>query len=124
MDRAPRSSPHRRGAALERKAAKALGGTRVHRRRGESAPDLEPMVLGGERVVVEAKHRRAAPALLVHALEQARRYLPSAVPVVVFQAHGDAPVVALRLADFRKLLGLDATPPPAQLPLMLRGQRG
>lgn len=119
------TAAHRRGAALERSAARHLGTRRVRPRRGVSAPDVEPVRLpSGVVLSVECKKRGRAPALLLRALEQAKRYLPSAVPAVVFAPTGEPPLIVLSLDVFRRIAGLAPVEPAPQLPLPLRAAGG
>lgn len=102
------SCASRRGADLERTAAKALGGKRVHRSRFEKAPDVEPVTLPTGLVVqVECKARESLPVLVVDALDQAREYAPAgAIPVAVLRAKGASPVVVLSLDHFALIAGV------------------
>ena len=102
-----RSRASRRGAELERATAKALGGKRVRRSRFESAPDLEALELPcGLVVQIECKARESLPALVVGALDQARKYAPEgAIPVAVLRARGAAPVTVLSLKHFALIAG-------------------
>ena len=102
-----RSRASRRGAALERATAKALGGQRVRRSRFESAADLEPIELPcGLVVQCECKARAALPVLVTDALDQARKYAPEgAIPVAVLRAKGAAPMVVLSLEHFALIAG-------------------
>lgn len=102
------SCASRRGADLERAAAKALGGKRVHRSRFEKAPDVEPVTLpNGTVIQVECKARESLPVLVVDALDQAREYAPAgAIPVAVLRAKGASPVVVLSLDHFALIAGV------------------
>lgn len=92
----------------EREAARALGGRRVVRHRGQSAPDVEPIKLGDGTVLqLEVKHRKRLPGLLTAALSQALGYSPEAVPVAVVSQHRQAALAVLRLADFARLVGVE-----------------
>jgi len=100
-------SPLERGFAREREAARVLGGRRIPRAYGRSAPDLEPLTLpSGETIICEVKHRARLPRLLSEALEQAARYLPSATPVAVVSERHGAALAVLALRDFARLVGL------------------
>lgn len=115
------SKAHRRGADLERLAAKALGSRRVLRAIGESAGDVELARLpSGLEVSAECKKRRKGIALVTKALEQARRYHPTAIPLAVIAAFGKQPIVALSLSDFRRLVGLAPSDAPEQPSLFAR----
>lgn len=107
-------------ARRERDAARALGGQRVVRERGQSAPDVATIALpSGERLQPEVKHRRRLPRLLVAALAQALRYAPDATPLAVVSEHGGPQLAVLYLVDFARLLGIA---PPA-LPRRARRPR-
>lgn len=100
-------SPLERGFAREREAARVLGGRRIPRAYGRSAPDLEPLVLpSGETIICEVKNRARLPRLLTDALQQAARYLPSATPVAVVSQRGGAALAVLTLRDFARLVGV------------------
>lgn len=110
----------RRGARAEERAAKALGTKRVHRRRGESAPDLVPVLLpSGVRLGPEVKSRSKLPALVVGALSQARGYFQNrAIPIAVLFVKGEKRgIVALDLDAFAGLVGLDVAALPEPRPL-------
>lgn len=93
-------------ARRERGAAAALRSRRVIRHRGESAADVEPVVLpGGEVLQPEVKHRKRLPRLLADALSQALRYEPGATPVAIVSEHRGAALAVLRLADFARIVG-------------------
>ena len=80
----------------EREAAKALGGVRVVRHRGQRAPDVAPITLPtGEVLQPEVKHRKRLPRLLAAALTQALGYTPGAVPVAVVSEHRGAALAVL-----------------------------
>jgi hypothetical protein len=105
----------RRAFAREREAARALGGTRIPRAFGRSAPDLEPIVLPtGDTIICEVKHRKRLPALLRDALAQAARYLPSATPIAIVSERGGVALAVLALADFARLLGVSAPALPRE----------
>lgn len=91
----------------EHRAALTLGGERVKRRRGESAPDVRPVRLpNGELLQPECKTRRRLPRLVMAALDQARGYLPGAVPVAIISEKGGEAIACLPLRDLARLLGL------------------
>ncbi len=91
----------------EREAARALGGVRVVRQRGERAPDVAPITLAsGEVLQPEVKHRKRLPRLLAAAIAQALGYSPAAVPVAVVSEHRGGALAVLRLADFARLVGV------------------
>jgi hypothetical protein len=109
------NSALKRAFRREREAAKILGSRRIHRAYGLSAPDLEPIQLAsGETIVAEVKTRKRLPALLVGALEQARRYAPDAIPMAVVSEYGGQAMAAMMLVDLARLLGINATPAPAR----------
>lgn len=96
----------------EREAAKALGGVRVVRHRGQRAPDVAPITLPtGEVLQPEVKHRKRLPRLLAAALTQALGYTPGAVPVAVVSEHRGTALAVLRLADFARLVGVELNVP-------------
>ena len=96
-------------ARRERDAARTLGGQRVVRERGQSAPDVAVVELpSGERLQPEVKHRRRLPRLLVAALGQALRYAPEATPLAVVSEHGGPQLAVLYLVDLARLLGIAA----------------
>lgn len=108
------SAASRRGAAAEERAAVALGTRRIHRRRGESAPDLMQVKTStGATLGPEVKSRKRLPALVTGALDQARRYFGTrAIPIAVLYAKGAHDgIVCLRLADFTRLVGIEAPNP-------------
>jgi hypothetical protein len=106
------SRHHARSARRERQAAQALGTRRVVRERGASAPDVFPARLpSGVTVQAEVKER-AAPLLTVERwLSQAEGYARAgALPLLVVFATGqraDDALVVMRLADFRRVAGLE-----------------
>ena len=104
------TAPHRRAARREREAADVLGGERVrYRPRYVSAPDVRAVVLpSGVVLSVEVKTRKRLPSLLAAALEQARRYQPSAVPCAVVSETGGRALAVLDLRDLALLVGLAA----------------
>lgn len=113
---------HRSAAKRERETAAALGTRRVHRQRGERAPDVEPIRLAcGAVLVAECKERKpsALPGLIKSALEQARGYAGAgAIPLAVIFAKGTRKGIAcMPLAALAGLLGLDVEALPAPTPL-------
>lgn len=121
-NREPRKTAHARAARREREAAELLGTQRIHRGRYESAPDVAPVTLPcGLVLQAEVKTRRRMPALIAKAIEQARRYAPSAVPAVVLSETGGEALLVLPLRSFRTIAGVHpwgpavnhATPPAA-----------
>ena len=103
-------------ARRERDAARALGGQRVVRERGQSAPDVSVLELpSGERLQPEVKHRRRLPRLLVAALSQALRYAPDATPLAVVSEHGGPQLAVLYLVDLARLLGIAAPELPQRV---------
>jgi hypothetical protein len=110
------SAAHRRAAAREREAAQVLGSTRVHRRRGERAPDVQPIRLSdGSVLVAEAKTRKRLPQWLTAAIKQARRYHRGCVPLVVLSEMGGPALAILPLVDLAQLVGLRAPRDAEQL---------
>jgi hypothetical protein len=112
---------HARAARRERQAARALGNTRVVRERGESAPDALPARLpSGVTVQLEVKERVAPLRVVTRWFEQCQGYAaPGALPVLVVFAHGapaDDALVVMRLADFRRVVGLEAPSSQPALP--------
>ena len=108
----------RRGKSAEERAARALGTKRIRRRHyGESAPDLEPVVLpSGAMLGPEVKSRKRLPRLVTGALDQACRYFGTrAIPVaVLFQKGAQKGIVCLDLDTFARLVGLDVATLPAE----------
>ena len=88
--------------ALERKAAKKLGG--VRNKRGadfsKTAPDVEHPLFA-----VECKKRKALPALLRKGLEQAARYSKKPPLLVLEERFKKTSLVVLKLNDFCDLFG-------------------
>jgi hypothetical protein len=74
----------------------------------------------GDVLQAEVKSTKRAPKRILDALEQARRYAPSAVPVAVFSQTGGPAIACLPLADFVRLLGLKEPKPGEQLALLGR----
>lgn len=96
----------------ERSAAKALRTTRTVRARGESAPDMAPVVLPDGTVLQgEVKYRAKLPRLLADALAQARRYSPTAEPLAIVSERGGRQLAVLELSTLARLLGLSIDPP-------------
>lgn len=116
------SAASRRGSNLERKAAKALGSKRVLRAIGESAGDIECVRLPcGLELSAECKKRESLPALIRGAMDQARRYLPNAIPCAILAGFGEQPVIVLPLSAFREIAGLAPSEAPTQPSLFARG---
>lgn len=115
------SATSARAARRERQTAAALGTERVKRKRGERAPDVKPIrVQTGHILQAECKSRVKLPRIAKLALEQARGYLQSAIPLsVVFEkgAEGRDGIVSLRLGDFAALVGLDVNALPEPQPV-------
>lgn len=114
------SATSARAARRERQAARELGAERVHRRRGERAPDVTPIRLPcGASLLAEVKSRVALPALIRHALEQAAGYAKGrALPLaVVFELGKPGGIAAMRLSDFASLVGLDVERVPRPTPM-------
>jgi hypothetical protein len=110
-----------RAARRERQAARALGTRRVVRERGESAPDALPARLpSGAVLQLEVKERAAPLRVVSRWFEQCRGYAaPGALPVLVVFAtgqHADDALVVVRLADFRRAVGLEAQSSQPALP--------
>ena len=104
-------------ARRERSAARALGGQRIVRARGQSAPDVAVVELpSGERLQPEVKHRARLPRLLVDALSQALRYAPDATPLAVVSERGGPQLAVLYLVDLSRLLGIAAPELPRRGP--------
>lgn len=116
------SAQSRRAANRERQAARALKTERVvFRPRYKPAPDVLPVRLpSGETLSPEVKTRKRLPKVITAALEQARRYCPSGIPVAVVSQTGGAALVALSLKDFCRLVGLQQSQPGQQLALLAR----
>ena len=120
------SASSRRAARRELEAARLLGTGRVHRRRGERAPDLPRVELpSGEALIVEVKTRAKLPALAAAALEQARGYDVTATPVAVVSQLGGRALAWLELRDLARLLGFEvaAVPSPRPRPRKKRDAR-
>ena len=112
---------HARAARRERQAARALGTQRVVRERGESAPDALPARLpSGAVLQLEVKERAAPLRVVSRWFEQCAGYAaPGALPVLVVFAtgqHADDALVVVRLADFRRAVGLEASDAQTALP--------
>lgn len=112
---------HSRAARRERQAARALGTERVVRAIGESAPDALPTRLPcGAVLQLEVKERAAPLRVVSRWFGQCAGYAaPGALPVLVVFAHGqrvDDALVVMRLADFRRAVGLASVEP--QQPLL------
>jgi hypothetical protein len=113
------SAQSTRAARREEQAARSLGTKRIHRRRGESAPDVAPVRLpSGAMLGAEVKSRKRLPRLVTAALDQARRYFGArAIPVaVLYELGARSGIACLDLATFARLVGLDV----ATLPTMER----
>ena len=78
----------------EKKAARALGGRRIGRARGLSAPDVVPPAAW----VLEAKTRRKLPAIVTAALRQAERY--------ALRGFGQKPIAVLRETGSRRAVAV------------------
>lgn len=103
-----------RAARREREAAAVLGSTRVHRRAGQSAPDVRAVRLESGAVLgPEVKTRARLPKLLTAALDQARGYFPNAVALAVISETGGRALAVLDLRAFAALVGLDVADLPA-----------
>jgi hypothetical protein len=108
------SERHRRGAAGERLVASILGVERTrYRPRYQRAADMGPVTIAsgpgkGMTLQPEVKTREELPKWMHEALEQARGYLPGAVPLVVLKELGDEPLALLPLRDLARILGLKA----------------
>jgi hypothetical protein len=88
---------------LERRAAKALGGTRNLRGSDFSKPgaDVEHKLFS-----IEAKYRARLPVLLRDGLAQAKRYDGKKVPLLLIKSRGQRGAYAvLHLSDLVDLLG-------------------
>jgi hypothetical protein len=104
----------------EREAAAALGSKRVHRKRGEKAPDVVQVRLeNGDVLQAEVKHRKRGAKLVRDALVQAAGYAPGCIPLAVVSVHGESAIACLRLDDFVRVVGIKSPIAAAQLPLLL-----
>ena len=113
------SRASRRAARRELEAAKVLGTERVHRSRYQSAPDVQPMRMDdGSVVQPEVKTRKRIPALIRDALAQAKRYAPSAIPIVVISETGGRAIACLPLEAFARLVGIRSPKAGEQLSLL------
>ncbi len=93
-------------AYAEQRAAKALGGVRVKRKRGQSAPDVWAVRLpNGELLQPECKSRKRKSKVVEDALVQAARYTPAAIPVAVISSRGGRAIACVYLDDFAMLVG-------------------
>ncbi len=111
------SAQSTRAARRERQAAAALGTTRVHRKRGERAPDVAPVRLSSGVVLgPEVKSRKRLPCLVTGALEQARRYFGGrTIPIaVLYELGARSGIVCLDLGAFAALVGLDVATLPTE----------
>jgi hypothetical protein len=70
----------------------------------------------------ESKTRGKLPKWIVDAVEQARGYLPGAVPLVVLSETGGEPLGMLPLRDLSRLLGLRCAEGATQLALAPAGE--
>jgi Holliday junction resolvase len=114
---------HSRGARREREAASALGTTRVLRKRGESAPDLDPVHLQNGMVLQpEVKNRAKLPRVVMLALEQAQSYRLDATPLVVVSQTGKPAIVCIALDAFSQIIGRSPVELPQQPSLPLKGR--
>jgi hypothetical protein len=117
------TAAHRRAARREREAAAVLGSKRVHRKRGQKAPDVVPIRFAdGSVIVPEAKTRAKLPKWLKAALDQARGYHRGAVPLVVLSETGGQAIAVIPLTDLATLVGIRAPKDGEQL-LLLGGSR-
>jgi len=91
----------------ELKTARALGASRQTRFRFESKADITPIVVRGLAIQAEVKTRRALPRYLVKGLEQARKYTPRAIPMLVISEHGGSSLVVLPLAAFCEIASIE-----------------
>lgn len=109
------SRASRRGAALEERAAKLIGSKRVHRKRGESKPDVYPLQLSnGITLLIEAKHRAKIPVLIKQALAQAAKYAPDCIPIAAINEYGGQAIAVLWFHDLCKLVGTQPLNLPQQ----------
>jgi len=122
------SNASRRGDAAEERAAKLLGVKRVGgKRKKDRVPDTEPVRLSSGRLLQpEVKYRAALPKLLTGALGQAKRYAPTAEPVVFLYARGNPKGIAiLDAALFAEIAGIrEPVAASAQLSLALTVPEG
>lgn len=116
------STTHARAARRERQTAAALGTSRVHRKRGERAPDVLPIHLRcGVDVQPEVKSRKRLPYLVTSALRQAEGYQPDAMPLaVIFESGTGDGLAIVRLRDFARVTGLDVAQLPKATPCRRR----
>lgn len=108
------------GARAEERAARGLGSKRVHRQRGERAPDVMPVrTASGVMLGPESKARARLPHLVTAALAQARGYFHGrAIPIaVLFEKGQRGGIVALDLHHFAHIVGIDVGALPAPTPL-------
>ena len=114
---------HRRAARRERQAADLFGTVRVKKKdRYDAVPDVLPVRLAsGEVLSIEVKTFGNGLKKVRDALDQARRYTPSAVPVAVCSKTGEEPVACLPAKDLARVLGLsELGEAPRQLALLAR----
>lgn len=103
----------------EHRAALALGGVRVKRKRGQRAPDVWAVRLpSGEVLQPECKSRKRKSKVVEDALVQAAGYTPSAIPVAVISSRGGRAIACVYLDDFTKLVGAQELDSWKQLPLL------
>ncbi len=97
----------RRGAQLERDAARAMGSTRTARIGSRMPePDVASIFVGGLTLQPECKARARVPKVILDAMAQALRYAPRAVPIVVLRPRGEEALVIVGLAAWCQLVGL------------------
>jgi hypothetical protein len=117
------TNAHRRAARRELQAARLLGSDRVHRLRGERAPDVVPIrMVDGSVVVPEVKTRAKLPKWLLAAIAQARGYVGGAVPLVVISQTGGEPLAIIPLVELATIVGIRAPKDGEQL-LLLGGRK-
>jgi hypothetical protein len=87
----------------EKRTAEVLGGKRVIRTDfSQSLPDVEHPLLS-----IECKYRAKLSRFLIDGLEQAQKYDPKKIPVLVLKEKGMRGAFAiLRLEDFANLINL------------------
>lgn len=97
------------GDRAEARAARVLGTKQLGgKNKGRRVADLAPVRLADGRLLqAEVKARKAHPKFLDAALEQARRYCPRAIPLVMLFARGQRrALVCLDAHVFAELVGL------------------
>lgn len=116
-----RRKANKRAARRERQTAQAVGSQRVHRERGESAPDVHPFEARGIPIIPEVKSRKAPLRTMNRWLAQAWSYtVPGQHAVVVVYGAGESlaqATVTMRWETFAELSGLVKRDAQGVLPL-------